>query len=177
MITVTFQAANLIQLRTEMYDFLGPQTTIAINPPTPVTLTVEPTPPPVNSFAPKAPDVEPFNLDVNKQPEKRTRRTKAQIEADNAAKLKQQDEALQEKANGAQAEYEEEKAKRALEEESAPVVSKEGVHMALQEVNKSCGLNVAREILSEFKVNRISEITEAQYADFIAKCRTAVMMA
>ncbi len=60
---------------------------------------------------------------------------------------------------------------------SAPIVNKEAVHQALQQVNINAGLPKAREILSYFKVNRISEIKEEQYKEFIEKCNEATMMA
>lgn len=52
---------------------------------------------------------------------------------------------------------------------------KEAVHQALQQVNVAIGLNKAREILAEFKINRISEIKPEQYKAFVDKCNEAVM--
>jgi hypothetical protein len=55
--------------------------------------------------------------------------------------------------------------------------TREAVHAALQLVNSSCGLPVAREILSHFKAARISELKEEFYQSFIDKCQEAVMQA
>lgn len=60
---------------------------------------------------------------------------------------------------------------------AAPISNKEAVHQALQQVNVAVGLPKAREILTKFKVNRISEIKEDQFKAFIEECNSAVMMA
>lgn len=54
--------------------------------------------------------------------------------------------------------------------------SKEGVAEVLQQVNITCGLPKAREILESFKAKRLSEIKEDQYTAFVAKCHEALMM-
>lgn len=105
----------------------------------------------------------------------RTRRTKAEIEAANAAKA----------SNGATdhaptaSETQPSRAEEAPAAASVapPIINKEAVHQALQQVNVAVGLPKAREILSSFNVNRISEIKEDQFKDFIEKCNAAVMMA
>lgn len=177
MITVTFQAASLSVLKQEMFAFLGlnvPTSTQVIQPAATMVEKVEEEKP-ASVFAPKPSDVKPFDLAIPGVEKKRTRRTKEQIAADEAAKVAAHDSELQAKADASQEEHEESKA--APTETAAPAVSKEGVHLALQEVNVACGLNKAREILTEFKVNRISEIKEEDFAAFIAKCKTAAMMA
>jgi hypothetical protein len=53
------------------------------------------------------------------------------------------------------------------------VASKEAVHQALQQVNVAVGLNKAREILSHFKIQRISEIKPESYKEFVDMCNAA----
>jgi hypothetical protein len=99
---------------------------------------------------------------------KRTRRTKAEIEAAKAGAASPVNDVFQEPvaSNGVHADV----------PVAAPVVNKEAVHQALQQVNVAVGLVKAREILTEFKVNRISEIKEDQFKAFIEKCNAAVML-
>lgn len=109
---------------------------------------------------------------------KRTRRTKAEIEAaKNGSASPAGDVFTEPVSNGAAAPAKQDVAEPAAANVSAPIVNKEAVHQALQQVNVAVGLPKAREILTEFKVNRISEIKEDQYKAFIEKCNAAVMMA
>ncbi len=60
----------------------------------------------------------------------------------------------------------------------APITnSREAVHIAVQQVNVSCGLPVAREIITSFGAQRLSEIKETDYAAFINKCHDALAQA
>lgn len=55
-----------------------------------------------------------------------------------------------------------------------PVNLKEQVMINLKNVNDTLGLPKAREILQSFNAQRISEIKESQYADFINACQLAL---
>lgn len=103
------------------------------------------------------------------EPEKkRTRRTKAEM-----AEARAQ-EPIETKQHDTKAE---EPATAPSQNAAAPVVNKEAVHAALQQVNVAVGLPKAREILTHFKVNRMSELKPEDYKPFIEKCNEAVMMA
>lgn len=56
----------------------------------------------------------------------------------------------------------------------APAPTKEDVQTACSTVVEKKGLPKAKEILKEFDAKRISEVKEADYAKFIAKCAEAV---
>lgn len=113
------------------------------------------------------------------EPEKktRTRRTKEQIAADKAQEeiqTKQHDTRAEDPVKMA------DESPAALQSDKpagAPVVNKEAVHAALQQVNVAVGLPKAREILTHFKVNRMSELKPEDFKPFIEKCNEAVMMA
>lgn len=104
---------------------------------------------------------------LNTQPpaaeKKRTRRTKAEMAAaknpEETFDTKQVDESP------------------AALEPTPSKINKQTVHEALQQVNVAVGLPKAREILTFFKVNRMSELQPDQFAAFIAKCNEATMMA
>jgi len=53
-------------------------------------------------------------------------------------------------------------------------VTKERIHEVLQEVNAALGLPAAREILKSFDAQRMSELKEDMYPDFIARCNEAI---
>lgn len=52
--------------------------------------------------------------------------------------------------------------------------SKEEVHDALQRVAAELNLNAARDILLEFGCERVSDLKETQYLDFVAACDSAI---
>lgn len=106
---------------------------------------------------------------------KRRRRTKAEMEA---AATKNPEETFDTKQHDTRAEVDESPA--ALQQNGTaktPVVNKQTVHEALQQVNVAVGLPKAREILTHFKVQRMSELKPEDYAAFIEKCNEATMMA
>lgn len=194
MVTVTFQCESVKQLRIEMMDFLSAkaQETFPIAAPT----FVEPHPKMTDKIDPKkygadkietheAP-VKGFDINVTapapaapekSEPEKRKRRTKAEIEAEKAAKSPGGDVFAQDAAAATAAQPEAAPAETQVKNVAPPLVSKETVHQALQQVTVAAGLPKAREILQEFKVNRISEIQEKDFKAFIEKCNEATMMA
>lgn len=188
MVTITFQCASMLELRNEMRNFLGLDVETG---PQQAPAQVQETHPATNAAASSAPAAAETSLDqgaysTQAQPEKkpRTRRTKEQIAADNLAKANgtaapKADDVFANVAEGPQKTTTEVATKIA---EAAPVAApagntKEAVHQALQNVNVHCGLPKAREILTKFKVNRISEIKEDQYKAFVEECNAATMMA
>lgn len=109
---------------------------------------------------------------------KRTRRTKAEIEAAKAAgnngSGRDPEDSFETKQHDTRSE--EAPAPQTAAPTASGTVNKEMVHQALQQVNVAVNLQKAREILTHFKVNRISEIKEDQYQAFIDKCNEAVML-
>lgn len=75
-----------------------------------------------------------------------------------------------------------EKKQKAEKVEAAPVVhpptkeipSREMIHEILQEVNVEKGLPIAREILTSFSAQRISELKEENFQGFYDKCCEAL---
>jgi hypothetical protein len=116
-------------------------------------------------------------LDQPAAPAKRKRRTKAELEAAKTGNGHAQpplgDDELESAEDESPAIVQVQKQQASV---AAPIVNKESVHQALQQVNVAVGLPKAREILQAFGVNRISEIKEDQYKPFIEKCNEAVML-
>lgn len=177
MVTITFQCASMLELRNEMRNFLGLDLE-----PGPQPSSIQESLPATNAAAPSAPAA------AETSPEKkRTRRTKAEIEAAKAGAASPGDvfatpapaSQPSQVSNGASAAPKQDVAQPAAAPSAAPILNtnKEAVHQALQNVNVHAGLPKAREILTQFKVNRISEIKEDQYKPFIEACNAAVMMA
>lgn len=113
------------------------------------------------------------------EPKKRHRRTKAEIEAERA----QQAEGVTTAAGKLEPEPVFETRTEAPAAATAaptttpiPTNNKEAVHQALQQVNVSVGLLKAREILTSFSAQRISDLKEDQFKPFIDKCNEALMM-
>ena len=190
MVTITLQGSSISEIRAQMRDFLGldvetvGQAEIYGKSPyqlSPETLSeAREKMRETGSTHPGARELQESPVATNAaqveaEKPKRKRRTKAEIEAAKAG------------SNGTHAGEDEEES---AENESpaivqinkqapvtaAPIVNKEAVHQALQQVNVAVGLPKAREILQAFGVNRISEIKEDQYKPFIEKCNEAVMM-
>lgn len=63
-------------------------------------------------------------------------------------------------------------------EEAPPLkpikISKELVIEALKEVNMKSGIEGARSVLSEFGVQRLSELKDSDYAKFVDSCKAAL---
>lgn len=173
MVTITFQCASMLELRNEMRNFLGLDLE-----PVPQPSSMSESHPATNAAASSAPAAAETSA-----PAKRHRRTKAEIEAAKAANgtAPAAGDVFANVSEGPQKTVTEVAAKIAesapAATQAAPVVNKEAVHQALQNVNVHAGLPKAREILTQFKVNRISEIKEDQYKPFIEACNAAVMMA
>lgn len=184
MITITLTGVSMSDIRRLMTEFLnqGPQpgghftaTGIAN---TALSMLGEDSQPlprdPEESFEIKKHHQEPTSTEVSpvaEEPKKRTRRTKAEIEADKLAKTGGKDVF----ANGS-AEVQP-AATAAPSQVSAPAgYSRENVHQALQQVNVAVGLPKSREILQSFNANRISEIKEDQFKAFVDKCNEVVML-
>lgn len=117
-------------------------------------------------------DVNDFDLNVPAPGEvpattKRTRRTKAEIEAEKAAKAKPVETAAPSQGQASSG---------TTGQAIGGTIGKEAVHQALQQVNVAVGLPKSREILQSFGANRISEIKEDQYKAFVDKCNEAVTL-
>lgn len=189
MVTITLEAKSISDLKNQMREFIGDhevvhtvglaqlmtsdqiksavtQNDVKVEAPTPKSVTAAP---------------------EKKETKKRKRRTKAEIEAEKAAK-----DSNGATDHGSTSEEFETKVHDAHAEEPAstpnvapptaapktapPISNKESVHQALQRVNVEVGLPKAREILQHFNVNRMSEVKESQYPEFIDKCNEALMM-
>lgn len=105
------------------------------------------------------------------QPAKRKRRTKAELEAAKASN------GVTSHTPAPVSRAEEAPAPKQTTSVAAPIVSKEAAHQALQQVNVAVGLPKAREILTSFGAQRISDVKESDFAALIEKCNAAVMMA
>lgn len=173
MITITLQCANInevrAQLATMLAEFSKAEIQVHTASPTPTLDAL------TKPGTPQVPENEPAQteFDLNVDPikfEKKKRRTKAEMEA--AKKARDPETPFETKQHDTRAE------EPSDEVEIKPTaVSREHVHQALQQVNVAVGLPKAREILAAFKVQRISEIKEEQYAEFINACNQATMMA
>lgn len=102
----------------------------------------------------------------------RTRRTKAEM-----ASTRNPEESFEAKQHDTRAEEETGPDVMQHDRPMPSKVNKQTVHEALQQVNVAVGLPKAREILTHFKVNRMSELKAEDYGAFIEKCNEATMMA
>lgn len=164
MVTLTLQANSIADLKKQALEFAGPQIEI-LGKPVHIGLDVA-IPGAEKTVTTAMPAAEP-----EKKP-RAPRRTKEQMAADKAQ------EPTETKQHDTRAEADESPAAlQQLENRTVPVVNKEAVHAALQQVNVAVGLPKAREILTHFKVNRMSELKPEDFKPFIEKCNEAVMMA
>lgn len=176
MITLTLTAPSHQELRAQMREFLG------------MDKETGPQPAPHEDIKPQMSRAEKFEavddspvsepmLETAKtftpeaDPPKRKRRTKAEIEA---AKSNGHTNIAAPTPEISRAEEAPVKQPASI---AAPIVSKEAAHQALQQVNVAVGLPKAREILTSFSAQRISDVKEADYKALIEKCNEAVMLA
>ncbi len=175
MLTLTFQCQTIAELQKEMSVALATMTASQVtvthtsrvlDPQTEFDLTL-----PSNVIATAPPPEE----------KKRSRRTKAEIEASKLTGLNDM-----QGAGGMTNmlltpvpadEFPDEKIKVSAAPLKSDKPTREAVHVALQQVNSACGLPKAREILKEFEAQRISDLKEEKYQGFIEKCDAAVMQA
>lgn len=168
MVTITLTGESIADIRAQMQDFLGPQesTMLKMMPlATEVVNRLQETMPikDIPGYEEETPAND-FDLDVTpakEEPKKRTRRTKAEIEAEKLAGQKNEATPIKTAAPS---------------QVAAPGYSREHVHQALQQVNVAVGLPKSREILQSFGANRISEIKEEHFKSFVDKCNEAVML-
>jgi hypothetical protein len=163
MVSITFQCQSTDELKNEMLKFLNQLPPLPVNVakiqdgPRPFKIDVDPVP--AQPAAPAAPAAE----------EKKSKAKRAKKESEPVP--------FEQPTEIESAENESPAAIQASAPANGSIAySKEGVHQALQSVNVNVNLQKAREILAEFKVNRLSELTEAQFKPFIDKCNEAVMM-
>ena len=174
MVTITLQGASINVIRQQMQEFLGHQEIITGTPVTGPRLTDALTDS-VGPISNGKSDVNDFDLHVPAageavpSPAKRTRRTKAEIEAEKAAKAKPVETAATAPSQG-------QAVSGNIGQAMGGPIGKEAVHQALQQVNVAVGLPKSREILQSFGANRISEIKEDQYKAFVDKCNEAVTL-
>ncbi len=167
MITITLTGESLSAIKQQMTEFLVDTQQLHAVVTAPKGWPLPPHEAPVEVAAPE--EVKPFELEVQK---KRTRRTKAEIEAEKTARTG---------GNGVFNPPPEPTTVQAVATPTqvAPVngtASKQHVHEALQQVNVAVGLPKSREILTSFGANRISEIKEDQFKAFVDKCNEVVML-